>query len=290
MISPQWAFAAGIFLSFFLSYSPEIQQRAKAGGAKLLQFSVVLLGTSLHFRSVIEEGASGIFVTLISLILVFILGILGIKFLKLEKTLGLLLTMGTAICGGRAIAALAPVLGAETTIMSIAIAIVFILNAIAVFAFPYLGELFELGQSQFGIWAALAIHDTSSVVAASSLYGSEALAIATTVKLSRALWIIPITALFAILRKQKDNKASFPWFVLGFLGMSLLFTFVTPLKDFKEIFLIISKTGFTITLFLIGLTFDLKKMKRIGLRPFAFSVSLWIIVSIFTLIYVRLMI
>lgn len=287
MISPQWALALGILLSFFLTDKSQIQQKAKIWGTKLLQISVVLLGTSLHFRSVIEEGANGFLITLISLLFVFILGFIGIKIFKLDKTMGLLLTMGTSICGGSAIAALAPVLGAESTVITISIAIVFILNAVAVFIFPFLGQIFNLGQSQFGIWAALAIHDTSSVVAASSIFGQEALAIATTVKLSRALWIIPITALFAISRKQKDKKASFPWFVLGFLAMSVLFTFVGPLRQYKDFLLIISKSGFSITLFLIGLTFDLRKMKTIGLKPFFFSIILWIIVSISTFIYVR---
>jgi uncharacterized integral membrane protein (TIGR00698 family) len=286
MLAPQWALTAGIVVSFYFSNKSKIQTTAKIWGTKTLQLSVILLGSSLNFRSVLREGATGSLITLVSLITVFGLGLLGIKALKLDKKLGLLITMGTAICGGSAIAALAPVIAADSVIITISIAIIFLLNALAVFIFPFLGTTLNLSQADFGLWAALAIHDTSSVVAASSVYGQEAMSIATTVKLTRALWIIPITALFAIVYKRRDKKIPFPWFVMGFLTMSLFFTFTESLNKYKYIFLFLSKSGFSLTLFLIGLTFDFKKMKDIGLRPLLFAVGLWFIISLLSLIYI----
>ncbi len=287
IISPQWALAAGIVLSFVAIKKPNIQFISKLWASRLLQGSVILLGSSLNFSSVIEQGTGGLFVTLISIVSVFLFGYIAMLFFKIDQKLAILLTMGTAICGGSAIGALAPVLAAESVIITVAIAIVFSLNTIAVFIFPLLGNFLQLTQSDFGVWAALAIHDTSSVVAASSLFGEEALKVATTLKLTRALWIIPITLIFSILWKRKENKITIPWFVLGFLGMSLCFTFISPLIEFQSIFFIISKTGFAITLFLIGLSFDMTKMKKIGIKPFAFALTLWMIVTIISLIYIK---
>lgn len=285
MISPQWALLTGIVISFFIR-GHELQTKAKTWGTRLLQVSVVLLGTSLNFSSVIKDGIQGALITFVSIALVFLVGFIGMKILKLDQKLGILITMGTAICGGSAIGALAPVISAESTIMTISLAIVFLLNALAVFIFPAVGSHFALSQESFGIWSALAIHDTSSVVAASSLYGKEALMIATTIKLTRALWIIPITLVFSLIWKREDKKISFPWFVLGFLIMSLLFTFIPVLGSAKDIFLMISKTGFAMTLFLIGLTFDFQKLKKIGAAPLVFGIGLWILVSVTSLFYV----
>lgn len=285
VISPQWALLTGIVLSFFIR-GHDLQSRAKSWGTRLLQVSVVLLGTSLNFSSVIKDGIQGALITFISITLVFLVGFIGMKLLKLDQKLGILITMGTAICGGSAIGALAPVISAESTIMTISLAIVFLLNAVAVFIFPAVGSHFALSQESFGLWSALAIHDTSSVVAASSLYGKEALMIATTVKLTRALWIIPITLVFSLIWKRDDKKIAFPWFVLGFLIMSLLFTFIPVFGSAKGIFLMISKTGFAITLFLIGLTFDFQKLRKIGVSPLVFGVVLWILVSVSSLFYV----
>lgn len=279
IISPQWALLSGIALSFFIRGKQDIQNKAKSWGTRLLQISVVLLGTSLNFSNVIQDGVQGALITFVSIALVFAAGFIGMKLLKLDSKLGILITMGTAICGGSAIGALAPVIAAESTIMTISLAIVFLLNALAVFIFPPIGNYYSLPQESFGIWSALAIHDTSSVVAASSIYGKEALMIATTVKLTRALWIIPITLIFSLLWKSADKKFTFPWFVLGFLLMSLVFTFFPALGSSKEIILMISKTGFSLTLFLIGLTFDYRKLKKTGVRPLFFGIGLWILVS-----------
>lgn len=291
LLSPQWTLALGIILSFFIGSQSPLKSKAKAWSTKLLQFSVILLGPSLNFHSVIKEGTSGLLITFISISLIFILGYLGKKIFDLEKNLSLLITMGTAICGGSAIGALAPIISASSIAITISIGIVFLLNALAVFIFPPIGHLLSLTQSQFGIWAALAIHDTSSVVAASSIYGQQALEIATTVKLTRALWIIPITLLFSfkIMKDAKNdnkNKMTIPWFIFGFLLMSLTFTFIENLLVYKHQFQLLSKSGFALTLFLIGITFDINKIKQVGLKPLLFAVVLWIIVSSLSLIYV----
>lgn len=287
MISPQWALVSGILLSFFTAKNISLQQKSKIWSTRLLQFSVILLGASLNFYHVIQQGATGALITFISIALIFAIGDLFIRMGRLERKLGTLITMGTAICGGSAIGALAPVIAADSMAITVSMAIVFLLNALAVFVFPFIGNIMQLSQEAFGMWAALAIHDTSSVVAASTLYGSEALGVATTVKLTRALWIIPITMAFAVMRKNEDKKITYPWFVFGFVLMSLAFTFIESLQSWKDNFLFISKNGFSITLFLIGLTFNFKKMKEVGRRPFLFGFLLWILVSGASLVYVR---
>lgn len=286
MISPQWALFFGIILSFFAAKNLPLQNKAKLWGSKILQFSIILLGSGLNFNSALKEGAQGFLITAISIALVFFFGFIGMKLLRLEKTLSTLITMGTAICGGSAIGALAPVIGAESTALTMSVAIVFTLNAIAVFIFPPLGHFFGLSQYDFGLWSALAIHDTSSVVAASAIYGQEALEVATLVKLTRALWIIPITLIFSIIWKRNEKKITFPWFVLGFLGVSLFFTFV-EVNELKSIFLVTSKAGFSLTLFLIGLTFNFQKMRAIGIKPLIFAVMLWVLVSVLSLVSIR---
>ncbi|HXH74185.1 MAG TPA: putative sulfate exporter family transporter [Bacteriovoracaceae bacterium] len=284
-LSPQWMLLSGIVFSFFLK-NEKIKTNAKKAGACLLQISVILLGASLNFHSVIKQGAPGVAVTFISIAFVFLLGHLGYKCLKLDKIQALLLTMGTAICGGSAIGALAPVISADSMAITISIGVVFILNAIAVFIFPFVGDLFSLTQEQFGLWAALAIHDTSSVVAASSIYGNKALEVATTIKLTRALWIIPITLFFSFKFRGNKKKISFPWFILGFIILSLLFTFIETPALLKSTVAHCAKIGFSLTLFLIGLTFDLRQIKQVGSRPLIFGVMLWIIVSVLSLILI----
>lgn len=287
--SPQWFLLAGIILSFFLSQNDLVQKKAKLWGTKLLQFSVILLGASLNFNSVLKQGAEGALVTCLSISMIFILGFLGQKILHLDKSLSTLITMGTAICGGSAIGALAPVIAADSVIITISISIVFILNAVSVFIFPALGEFLQLSQEQFGLLAALAIHDTSSVVAASSIYGNQALEVATTVKLTRALWIIPITLIYSFYQSRSGKRNLYlPWFILGFLALSLAFTFLDFLQPLKTPFHIISKWGFALTLFFIGITFNFGKFKKIGLRPFFFGLGLWLIVIGASLLYITL--
>ena len=258
IISPQWTLILGIAVASFFPLRIEWQKNAKLWSGKLLQWSVVLLGASLNFHEVIKLGAEGLGVTAVSITLVFVLGWLGIKFFNIENKLGWLLTMGTAICGGSAIGALAPVIAADATAIGVSIGIVFMLNALAVYLFPFLGELFQLTQEQFGLWAALAIHDTSSVVAAGSIYGEKALEVATTVKLTRALWIIPITLVAGLIVKSNNRRFAIPWFIVAFLLVSVLFTFVEMPTSVQSVTVQVCKLGFTLTMFLIGLTCNLQ--------------------------------
>jgi uncharacterized integral membrane protein (TIGR00698 family) len=288
MLSPQWTLLTGIVLSLFIQ-GMEYQNKAKRWSANLLQVSVILLGASLNFNAVINQGSCAALVTFVSICLVFLLGYLGRILLKVNAEQGLLITMGTAICGGSAIGALSPVIKADTMAITVSIGVVFLLNALAVFIFPFLGHYFELTQDQFGFWAALAIHDTSSVVAASSIYGSKALEIASTIKLIRALWIIPITLFFSFYtRGSTKGKITLPWFILGFLIVSMLFTFVDLPGVYKATVTDFAKMGFAITLFLIGLTFDFKKIKAVGVRPLLLGIGLWVIISSLSLILIKL--
>jgi uncharacterized integral membrane protein (TIGR00698 family) len=288
ILSPQWTLLTGIILSFFIQGS-DLQSTAKKWSARLLQISVILLGASLNFNAVLNQGTDGAFITFLSILAVFLLGFVGSRILKLHREQGILITMGTAICGGSAIGALAPVIKADSMSITVSIAVVFLLNALAVFVFPLLGNIFELTQDQFGLWAALAIHDTSSVVAASAIYGATALEIATTIKLIRALWIIPVTLFFSFTASgAQKGKITIPWFILGFLLVSLLFTFAAIPLDYKLTVTSLAKSGFALTLFLIGLTFDFKKIKSVGFRPLLFGIGLWIIVSSVSLIIIKL--
>lgn len=284
-LSPQWALLAGMLLSFLAS--EKISSVAKVTASRVLQISVVLLGASLNFHSVIQQGAEGLATTFFGITFVFILGHLGRRLLKVEKVQGLLITMGTAICGGSAIGALAPVLHADSMAITISIGVVFLLNSVAVFIFPPLGSLLSLTQDQFGTWAALAIHDTSSVVAASSIYGTRALEVATTIKLTRALWIVPVTLFFSFLIKRGNRKTSFPWFILGFIFLSLIFTFTDASPYIKNIVTSSAKLGFSLTLFLIGLTFNVKKIMLVGVKPLVFGTGLWVIVSLMSLFLIK---
>jgi uncharacterized integral membrane protein (TIGR00698 family) len=288
LLSPQWTLLTGIILSLFFQ-GKDIQTSAKKWSTKLLQLSVILLGASLNFNAVLAQGGESVIVTFLSILFVFFIGYLGRKALKVNDEQGLLITMGTAICGGSAIGALSPVIKADTMSITISIGVVFLLNALAVFIFPFLGSFFELTQDQFGLWAALAIHDTSSVVAASAIYGEKSLEIATTVKLIRALWIIPVTLFFSFYTKgTQKGRISIPWFIFGFLAVSMLFTFVDFPGNYKTNVTALAKAGFSITLFLIGLTFDFKKIRSVGLRPLLLGIGLWVIVSSLSLTLIKL--
>ena len=288
ILSPQWTLLAGILLALIFQ-GKDIQNIAKDWSARLLQVSVILLGASLNFNAVLAQGSESVVMTFLSILFVFIIGYLGRKALKVNEEQGLLITMGTAICGGSAIGALSPVIKADTMSITISIGVVFLLNALAVFIFPFLGNIFELTQDQFGLWAALAIHDTSSVVAASAIYGEKSLEIATTVKLIRALWIIPVTLFFSFYTKgTQKGKISIPWFIFGFLAISMLFTFMDFPASYKTNVSALAKTGFSITLFLIGLTFDFKKIRSVGIRPLLLGIGLWVIVSALSLTLIRL--
>ncbi len=275
LFNPQWMLVYGLITSYFIQENHAAQKFAKKWSKHLLQLSIVLLGSKLSIKQVLDYGAHGAGITFVSLILIFSLGHFLRKFIPIDKNQSLLLSAGTAICGGSAIAALAPVLSATGSQMGMAMGVVFILNALSVFIFPTLGEILALSQEQFGTFCALAIHDTSSVVAAASLYGAKSLEVATTLKLTRALWIIPMTLFFSVKSKNHKAQLKIPLFIIGFVLTSILFSYVEELGFLKESFSQISKLGLSLTLFLMGMGMNLQEIKSSGLQSILYGVILW---------------
>ena len=245
---------------------------------KLLQYSIIGLGFGINLNTAIEAGSQGFLFTVSTIALVMIFGLLLAKILKIDKTIAQLISAGTAICGGSAIAAVAPILKANSKQTSVALGIVFVLNAVALFIFPAIGPFFNLSQNQFGIWSAIAIHDTSSVVGAASKYGNEALQIATTVKLARALWIIPLAFLISIFTKS-EGKIKIPYFIGFFVLAILAGTYLPFLQNFNSIISEISRDTLKVALFLIGAGLSLQNLKNIGVKPLLLGIILWIFIS-----------
>ena len=257
---------------------------------KLLQYSVIGLGFGMNLQASLASGKEGMLFTIISVIGTLIIGMfIGCKILKLNRNTAYLISSGTAICGGSAIAAVGPIIKAKDTDMSMALATVFILNAIGLFLFPVLGHWLGLSQQDFGTWAAIAIHDTSSVVGAGAAYGEEALQVATTIKLTRALWIIPLALVTSVIFRSEGKKISIPWFILFFIVAMLINTYL--LADFPQIgkFIAgIARKGLIITMFFIGASLSVDVIKSVGLRPLLQGVLLWIIISTASLAYILL--
>lgn len=245
----------------------------------LLQFSVVGLGFGMNVSSAISAGKEGFLLTVFSIFGTLIFGLLLGKWLKTEKKTSHLISCGTAICGGSAIAAISPVIKSDENQTSIALGVIFILNAIALFIFPFIGHQLDLSQKDFGLWCAIAIHDTSSVVGAANKYGAEALQIATTVKLARALWIIPISIITAIIFKNKNSKIKIPYFIGLFVLAMLVNSYVPSVSIVASHLVNIAKIGLTITLFLIGTTLSMSTLKSVGLKPLLQGVFLWIFIA-----------
>ena len=275
--SPPLALGLGLALALALRNPfPEFTSRCSKW---LLQVSVVGLGFGMSLREVLHAGRSGFLYTLVGISFAVACGLLLGRALSVERTPSLLISVGTAICGGSAIAALGPVIDADDHDMAVSLGTVFILNAIALFAFPILGHRFALSQNQFGIWSALAIHDTSSVVGAAARYGSVALAVATTVKLTRALWIVPVTLAVAALNKHKA-RVQVPWFILFFLLASVARSY-SP-QSFMATYAVVltaAKIGLAVTLFLIGSGMSRKAIAEVGPRPLIQGIVLWAIVA-----------
>lgn len=248
-----------------------------------LQISIIGLGFGINLSNALKVGMEGFLITIFTLSLVFILGwILG-KAFRLEGKISYLISSGTAICGGSAIAAVAPLIKANEKEISVAIGTVFILNAIALFAFPVIGHLLELSQHDFGIWSAIAIHDTSSVVGAASQYGEEALKIATTVKLSRALWIIPLCIITALIYRQTDKGFKLPYFILLFVLAMLIASWLPQYADFYSWLSFFAKRLLVLTLFLIGTQLTFETIKAAGVKSMLFGSILWIVISVVSL-------
>lgn len=245
----------------------------------LLQFSVIGLGFGMNATSALSAGKEGFLLTIFSIFSTLILGTFLGKWLKTDKKTSHLISCGTAICGGSAIAAISPVIKSNENQTSIALGVIFILNSIALFAFPFIGHQLDLSQKEFGLWCAIAIHDTSSVVGAANKYGAEALQIATTVKLARALWIIPISLLTAALFKNKSTKIKMPYFI-GLFILAMLFNSYVPATAVIAPHIVnMAKIGLTVTLFLIGATLNVNTLKAVGVKPLLQGVLLWIFIA-----------
>ena len=286
-VSPPIALALGLLLAFTIG-NPFPEQSKKLT-KYLLQISVVLLGFGMNLTNVVKAGKDGILFTIATIFGTLILGFFIGKLLKISPKTSALISSGTAICGGSAIAAVAPAIDADAEEISVSLGTVFILNSIALIVFPTVGHFLGLTENQFGIWSAIAIHDTSSVVGASAKYGNEALQIATTVKLARALWIVPIALAFAWLYRAKDgekkSKIVFPWFILLFLLTTILKTYAPPIiqPSIFESLVNLAKAGLTITLFLIGASLSRKILRKVGAKPLLQGVVLWLIISLVSL-------
>jgi len=253
----------------------ELSQKASK---VMLKLAVVGLGFAVDFNEVIEVGRSSLVLTIVSITAIIGLGEILTQVFKLNRNTGVLISFGTAICGGSAIAAMAPVIKAKDHEVAVALGIVFLLNGVGLLLFPAIGHYFELTQQQFGLWAALAIHDTSSVVGASATYGAVALSIATTVKLTRAMWIIPYTAVAGVFMRS-DEKASIPLFIVGFLLAALINTYMPSFSSTWELINSAAKQLLVMTLFLIGSGLSLSVLKQAGIKPFLMAITLWVIVS-----------
>ena len=252
----------------------------------LLQISIVGLGFGLQLDEAMKAGREGITLTIMSITTVMVLGYFLGKFLKIERPLSYLISVGTAICGGSAIAAVTPIIKPTTKQMSLALAIVFTLNSVALFIYPAIGHLLNMTQEQFGLWCAIGIHDTSSVVGAANKYGDIALKVATTVKLSRALWIIPMSLLTMVLFKTKGAKIKIPWFIGYFIIAILLHTYFPIFEGFSHIATTAAKSGLNLTLFFIGSTISIQTLKTISWKPLFLAVVLWIIISVGSLLII----
>lgn len=248
----------------------------------LLQLSVIGLGFGMNAHQALRAGREGMLLTIASIAATLLLGYGLGRLLGIDKKTSHLVASGTAICGGSAIAAIAPVVKANDQQLSVSLGIIFLLNSIALFLFPVLGHLLHLSQTQFGLWSAIAIHDTSSVVGAAGKYGTEALQVATTVKLSRALWIIPVSLLTGLLFRNGTSNIRIPWFIGLFVISMLLNTFL-PLGHISYTLTSAAKTGLALTLFLIGSNLSREVLGSIGWKPLLQGVLLWVFISAATL-------
>ena len=286
LVSPPVALLGGVAFGFAVvhPYRREASTLAKL----LLQVSVVALGFGMNLHQVLHAGRAGFLYTAISIAAAMALGLLLGKLLRVTGKASLLITAGTAICGGSAIAAIAPIADVSEEEISVSMGTVFLLNSVALLLFPAIGYALHLSQNQFGLWAALAIHDTSSVVGAAAKYGNQALAVGTTVKLARALWIVPVSLLIAAFssrRRHADGHATgnaritVPWFILLFVLASFLSTYAPALAPLSKL----GRTGLTATLFLIGTSLSKQTLRQVGVRPLLQGIVLWAIVGTLSL-------
>ena len=278
-ITPALALFAG--LVFALIFPMPFPKFNKKGSKYLLQASVVGLGFGMNVVTALKSGSEGMMFTIVSVIGVMAFGILIGIWMHLNRKTAYLISSGTAICGGSAIAAVGPVLKADDHEMAVSLGVIFILNAIALFIFPPIGHYFGMTQAQFGTWAAIAIHDTSSVVGAGDAYGAEACQIATLIKCTRALWIIPLAfATMFIFRDKKGSKISIPWFIFLFVAAMVVNTYCGIPSAVSDTIVYISKKALVVTLFFIGAGLSVGMVKKVGIRPLLLAILLWIIIGV----------
>src|SRR5271156_4633969 len=283
-LSPPLALSAGILFGFIFPH-PYAAQSPRAARF-LLQASVVGLGFGMNLHEVLKAGRSGFFYTAISISFAIALGMALGRMLQVRGNSSFLITTGTAICGGSAIAAIGPILQANEEEMAVSLGAVFILNSVALLIFPPIGGGLYLSKTQFGLWAALAIHDTSSVVGAASKYGPQALVIGTTVKLARALWIVPLALITAAVKRSK-SRIQLPWFILFFCLAAVINTYLPNLSRWTHAMWTLGRLGLTATLFLSGTGISGATLREVGWRPLLQAVLLWIVVGCGSLYLIR---
>ncbi len=295
ILSPPVALTLGIF--FGLSFAHPYAAPSRTAGRVLLQVSVVALGFGMNLHEVLKAGRTGFIYTAMGISFALLVGLALGKLLQVRGISPFLITTGTAICGGSAIAAIGPILQADDEEMAVSLGTIFILNSIALLIFPLIGSALHLSQTQFGLWAALAIHDTSSVVGAAAKYGPQALVIGTTVKLARALWIVPLALATAGIKHNRSQKVpaggdngpnlQFPWFIVLFVLAALANTYLPVLPSATRTFFTLGRLGLTATLFLIGSGLSRATLKKVGWRPLLLGALLWLGVGCTSLYFIR---
>lgn len=284
VISAPIALLCGLIFAFiFPNPYPKFNKKTSK---YLLQVAVVCLGFNMNLQQSLKSGSEGMLFTVVSVVGVMALGVLLGYYMHINRKTAYLISSGTAICGGSAIAAVGPVVKANENEMAVSLGVIFILNSIALFIFPPLGHMLDMTPQQFGTWAAIAIHDTSSVVGAGEVYGEEALQVATLIKLTRALWIIPLALVTMFIFRDKSSKISIPWFIFLFVIAMVVNTYVALPEWFVSSMVWIAKRGMVVTLFLIGASLSLESIKNVGIKPLLQAVALWIVISITSLFVV----
>lgn len=278
VITPAYALFIGLLFAFtFPNPYPKFNKKTSK---YLLQAAVVGYGFSMNLHQSIASGKEGMTFTVVSVVGVMVFGVLIGYWLHLQRKTAYLISAGTAICGGSAIAAVGPVLKANENEMAVSLGVIFILNALALFIFPSIGHLAGMSETQFGTWAAIAIHDTSSVVGAGDAYGPKALEVATLIKLTRALWIIPLALVTMVIFRDKTAKISIPWFIFLFILAMIVNTYCDLPEAFVNAMTFWSKKGMVLTLFLIGASLSLKSIREVGIKPLLLAILLWILIGV----------
>ena len=284
LVSPPVALAGGLVYGFAFAHPYHLE--AKRLSKFLLQASVIGLGFGMNLQEVLHAGRSGFVYTAASISIALSLGWALGRLLKVNRGTSFLISAGTAICGGSAIAAIAPITEAGEDEIAVSLGTVFVLNSVALLTFPLIGSLLHMSQTQFGLWSALAIHDTSSVVGATAKFGALALAVGTTVKLARALWIVPVSMGTAVIRKSKA-PVQLPWFILLFCLAAVGNTYIHIFQPAYPVLNHLGVVGLTVTLYLIGTGLSMKTIREVGVRPLLQGVLLWIVVAVGSLALIR---